>query len=71
LFTKVLELSPDPQTKAWTHVYLGNLAERAQEPEKAVVQFEAAMAIPGATAAARETARQALTKLANTPKEKE
>jgi len=71
LFTKVLELSPDPQTKAWTHVYLGNLAERAQEPQQAVAQFEAALAVPGATAAARKTAQQALIKLANTPKEKE
>jgi tetratricopeptide (TPR) repeat protein len=71
MFTKVLELSPDPQTKAWTHVYLGNLAERAQEPQQATAQFEAALAVPGATAAARQAAQQALNKLANTPKEKE
>lgn len=71
MFTKVLELSPDPQTKAWTHVYLGNLAERAQEPQQAQAQFAAALAIPGATAAARQAAQQALNKLANTPKEKE
>ncbi len=71
MFTKVLELSPDPQTKAWTHVYLGNLAERAQEPQQATAQFEAALAVPGATAAARQAAQQALNKSANTPKEKE
>jgi len=71
MFTKVLELSPDPQTKAWTHVYLGNLAERAQEPQQATAHFEAALAVPGATAAARQAAQQALNKLANTPKEKE
>ena len=71
MFTKVLDLSPDPQTKAWTHVYLGNLAERAQEPQQAQAQFAAALAIPGATAAARQAAQQALNKLVNTPKEKQ
>ncbi len=70
LFSKVLELSPDPQTKAWSHVYLGNLAERAQEPEQAIQQFQAALAVPGATAAAQQAAQQALNKLSNSPKEK-
>lgn len=70
LFTKVLELTPDSQTKAWTHVYLGNLAERAQEPEQARQHFQAALDDPGATAAARQTAQQALNKLSNSPKEK-
>jgi len=70
LFLKVLELSPDPQTKAWSHVYLGNLAERAQEPEQALQQFQAALAVPGATAAAQQAAQQALNKLSNSPKEK-
>ena len=70
LFSKVLELNPDPQTKAWSHVYLGNLAERAQEPEHAIQQFQAALAVPGATAAAQQAAQQALNKLSNSPKEK-
>ena len=39
--------------------------------QQATAQFEAALAVPGATAAARQAAQQALNKLANTPKEKE
>ena len=70
LFLKVLDLSPDPPTKAWSHVYLGNLAERAQEPEQAIQQFQAALAVPGATPAAQQSAQQALNKLSNSPKEK-
>lgn len=60
LFAKVLELQPEPQVKAWSHIYLGRLADLAGEPDEAARNFDAARQVEGATPAAREAARKAL-----------
>lgn len=58
LFQKTLESSPDPQVKAWTHVYLGRLADAAGEREQAVGHYQDALAVDGASEAARRAAEQ-------------
>jgi hypothetical protein len=61
LFRKTLECDPDGYTRAWTHVYLGRLAEAAGERERAAEQYQAALAVEGASAAARQGAEKGLT----------
>ena len=56
LFRKTLEVSPDPQTRAWTEVYLGRLAFAAREPEQAADHFRRALAVEGASEEARKAA---------------
>ena len=60
LFQRVLDCSPDPQTKAWAHVYLARLADAAGERPRAVESYRAALAVQGASAAAREAAERGL-----------
>ncbi len=60
LFQKTLELSPDPQVKAWTHVYLARLAEAVGEREQAVEHYRAALGVEGSSAAARAAAEKGL-----------
>jgi tetratricopeptide (TPR) repeat protein len=60
LFHKTLELGPDPQTRSWTQVFLGRLADLAGQREQAVQYFRAAMAVEGASAGARKAAEQGL-----------
>jgi hypothetical protein len=60
LFQKTLELSPEPQVKTWTHVYLGKLAAIGRDPEGARRQFEAALGVEGGSDAARAAARKGL-----------
>ncbi len=60
LFERTLELEPDPPTRAWTHVYLGRLADLAGERERAAGQYKAAAAVEGASAAARQAAEKGL-----------
>jgi hypothetical protein len=60
LFHKTLELSPDAQTKAWSEVYLGRLALAAREPDAAAGHFRRALAVEGASQAAKEAAEQGL-----------
>jgi tetratricopeptide (TPR) repeat protein len=60
LFQKVLTSSPDPQTQAWAHVYLGRLADAAGEREQASSHYKAALALDGAPAAARTAAESGL-----------
>ena len=60
LFQRVLDCSPDPQTKAWAHVYLARLADAAGERPLAVESYRAALAVQGASAAAREAAEKGL-----------
>ena len=60
LFRKVLECEPDAYTKAWTHVYLGRLAEASGERERAVEEYKAALAVEGASALARQGAEKGL-----------
>ncbi len=60
LFQKVLESAPDPWTKAWTHVYLGRLSDIAGDREEAAKHYQTALAIDGASAAARQAAEQGI-----------
>jgi tetratricopeptide (TPR) repeat protein len=60
LFLKTLESSPDPQTKAWSLVYLGRLADLAGEREQAAAHYRSALEINGASAGARKAAEQGL-----------
>ncbi len=63
LFQRVLELDPDPQTAAWTYVYLARLAEAAEETEQARQHYLAALRLEGASAAARAAAEKGLAAL--------
>lgn len=56
LFLKTLESSPEPQVKAWTYVYLGRLAKAAGDAAQAGKYFESALAVEGASEAARRAA---------------
>ena len=58
LFEKTLELAPEPADKAWTLVYLGRLAQAAGDRERALERFQAALAVEGASAQARQGAEQ-------------
>ncbi len=74
LFRKVLELEPDPETKSWTYLYLGRLAdsqaqallkqghpEEAQERHgEAMEQYKAALAVAGVPDSVRAAAEQGL-----------
>lgn len=60
LFQRVLELQPDPQTKGWTLVYLGRLADAAGERGNALESYRAALAVEGASEGAKEAARLGL-----------
>jgi tetratricopeptide (TPR) repeat protein len=61
LLEKTLESAPEPQVKAWALVYLGRLlGEAAGQPEEAAKHFQAALAVEGASAMAREAAEQGL-----------
>jgi tetratricopeptide (TPR) repeat protein len=65
LFQKTLELSPDPQTRSWTYVYLGRLAAAAGESAEAMKSFRAAAAVEGASPAAKSAAEKEIEKSSN------
>jgi predicted negative regulator of RcsB-dependent stress response len=58
LFRKVLELDPDPVTKAWSLVYIGKLADSQGEKQEAQENYKAALAVAGASEAARQEAEK-------------
>ena len=60
LFQKSLDLGVPPHEKAWTLVYLGKLSQAAREDADAVAHFQAALAVEGASAKAKEAASEAL-----------
>ena len=60
LFQKTLESQPEPTVKAWASVYLGRLADAAGEREQAEAHYRDAMAVPGASQAARSAAEQGI-----------
>jgi tetratricopeptide (TPR) repeat protein len=66
LFRKTLESSPDPQTRAWTEIYLGRLAmvENPPAADRAAEHFRRALAIEGASNAVKQAAENDLKKLA-------
>ena len=68
LFQKVLGSSPDPWTEAWTQVYLGRLSDIAGNRDEAAKHYQSALAIDGASAAARHAAQQGIQEAFNKPK---
>jgi len=62
LFSKTLELEPEPMEKGWTLIYLARLAEASGDAQKARQFYQAALAVDGASDAAKKAAQQALNK---------
>ena len=60
LFQKVLDSGPDPWVKAWAHVYLGRLSDIAGNRDDAAKHYQTALAVDGASAAARRAAQQGI-----------
>jgi tetratricopeptide (TPR) repeat protein len=60
LFQKALDGSPDPWVKAWAHVYLGRLSDIAGNRDEAAKHYQTALAVDGASAAARHAAEQGI-----------
>jgi tetratricopeptide (TPR) repeat protein len=60
LFQRTVDNNPNSATAAWSHYYLGQLALKAGDSDKAAAQFKQALATQGASAKAREAAEQAL-----------
>ncbi|HXA06634.1 MAG TPA: tetratricopeptide repeat protein [Bryobacteraceae bacterium] len=60
LFQKVLDSGADPWTTAWTHVYLGRLSDIAGNRDEAAKHYQTALAVDGASAAARHAAEQGI-----------
>ncbi len=60
LFVRTLDAAADPQIRAWSMVYLGRLADLAGEREEAGRHYQAALAVQGASPAARKAAEEGL-----------
>ena len=60
LFREVLDLDPDPSTKAWSLLYLGRLADSQGDREQAAEQYRAALAVPDAPETVRVAAQKGL-----------
>lgn len=71
LFEKVLDLEPDDTIKSLSHVNLGHLWAVNNEQEKAVEQYQAALAVKGASPAIRKAAEKALQEISQPEKKKE
>jgi tetratricopeptide (TPR) repeat protein len=56
LFRKVLELSPDDETKSWSLLYLARLADSQGNRDQAVESYRAALAVEGAPDSVRQAA---------------
>ena len=59
-FRKILELDPDPATKAWALVYIGKLSDSQGEKDPAQESYKAALAIQGISDLARQEAQKGL-----------
>lgn len=71
-FRKILELEPDPATKAWALVYIGKLADSQGDKEPAQENYKAALGVQGISDLARQEAQRGLTgAFARNPKPKE
>ncbi len=60
LFQRAVEANPNPATTAWAHYYLGKLALKAGESDKATAELKLVLATEGASIKARDAAEQAL-----------
>jgi tetratricopeptide (TPR) repeat protein len=60
LFRKVLDLEPDADTKSWSLLYLGRLADSQDERDQAIERYKAALAVEGAPDSVRQAAQKGL-----------
>lgn len=60
LFQKALDSSPEPWVRAWALVYLGRLSDAAGDRRQAARLYQEALAVNGASAAARQAAEQGM-----------
>ncbi|HLY19379.1 MAG TPA: hypothetical protein VKR61_19265 [Bryobacteraceae bacterium] len=58
LFQKTLASKPEPQVRAWALVYLGRLEDAAGERAEATKRYREALAVEGASDAARQAAEE-------------
>jgi predicted negative regulator of RcsB-dependent stress response len=60
LFQRTVDSNTSPAIVAWSHYYLGQLALKAGDPEKATTHFKQTLANQAASAKARDAAEKAL-----------
>ncbi len=60
LFRKTLELEPDAETKSWSLLYLGRLADSQGDREQAQEHYKAALAVAGVPDSVRQAAEKGL-----------
>ena len=60
LFQRTVDNNPKSALAAWSHYYLGQLALKAGDQDKAATQFKQTLATEGASAKARDAAQRAL-----------
>jgi tetratricopeptide (TPR) repeat protein len=60
LFKSALEQDPDAETKSWSLLYLGRLADSQGWRDEAVEHYKAALAVPGAPDTVRQAAGQGI-----------
>lgn len=69
LFQRTVDSNTTPALVAWSHYYLGQLAMKAGDAEKATLQFKQTLANEAASAKAREAAEKALQSISGEPKQ--
>jgi hypothetical protein len=66
-----VQLSKDPRTLAWSHIYLGRLYDVVPDRQKAVAEYQAALTVrdsqPDTKAAAEKGLKQPFTTTPNSP----
>jgi tetratricopeptide (TPR) repeat protein len=60
LFRKTLELEPDAETRSWSLLYLGRLADSQSDREQAQQFYQQALAVPGLPDQVKEAAQKGL-----------
>jgi tetratricopeptide (TPR) repeat protein len=60
LFRKVLELEPDAETRSWSLLYLGRLADSQGDRAEAAEHYKAAIAVDGAPDSVKQAAQKGL-----------
>jgi tetratricopeptide (TPR) repeat protein len=75
LFSKIVappfDSYADPSILSWSHIYLGRMNDLAGQRERAVVEYRAALAVPGLPEAARAAAELGVKQQYAPPKTKE
>jgi Tfp pilus assembly protein PilF len=60
LFEKTLDVSPDTDTRSWSLLYLGRLADAQGDRRHAEERYRAALAVPGVPASVKTAAEKGL-----------